>query len=110
MGGFHMIGSGRDKVLPLHLLCSSPCGRWPGCMRLSCCPCACGHRLSSMPCDMAQATCCYVAPQIESEEDLRKAAAVVQELALDGLIITGGDDSNTNAAVLANFFLATGGG
>ena len=46
--------------------------------------------------------------QIESEEDLRKAASVAQELALDGLVVAGGDDSNTNAAVLANFFLAAG--
>ena len=57
-GGFHMIGSGRDKI--------------------------------------------------ESAEDLERAAAAVTDLALDGLIVAGGDDSNTNAAVLAEYFLARG--
>ncbi len=46
--------------------------------------------------------------KIESQEDLKKAAAVVGELDLDGLVVCGGDDSNTNAAVLAEFFKASG--
>lgn len=46
--------------------------------------------------------------KIESQEDLNKAAAVVEELDLDGLVVCGGDDSNTNAAVLAEFFKAKG--
>lgn len=46
--------------------------------------------------------------KIEKQEDLQKAADVAQELQLDGLIVCGGDDSNTNAAVLAEFFKAKG--
>ena len=57
-GGFHMIGSGRDKI--------------------------------------------------ETPEQLKKAADTVQRLGLDGLVVCGGDDSNTNAAVLAEYFLAQG--
>ena len=47
--------------------------------------------------------------KIEKAEDLQKAADVAQELRLDGLIVCGGDDSNTNAAVLAEFFKSKGG-
>jgi len=47
--------------------------------------------------------------KIEKVEDLQKAADVTQELRLDGLIVCGGDDSNTNAAVLAEFFKSKGG-
>lgn len=43
--------------------------------------------------------------KIESEEQLASALKTVQTLKLDGLIIVGGDDSNTNAAVLAEYFL-----
>ena len=57
-GGFHMIGSGRDKI--------------------------------------------------ETPEQLKKAAETVRRLGLDGLVVCGGDDSNTNAAVLAEYFLAQG--
>ncbi len=46
--------------------------------------------------------------KIEKAEDLQKAADVAQELNLDGLIVCGGDDSNTNAAVLAEFFKSKG--
>lgn len=42
--------------------------------------------------------------KIESDEQLEKARANVEALNLDGLIVIGGDDSNTNAAVLAEFF------
>ena len=44
--------------------------------------------------------------KIESQQDLQKAAVTVQNLDLDGLIVVGGDDSNTNAAVLAEYFLS----
>ena len=44
--------------------------------------------------------------KIEKPEDLQKASNVAQELRLDGLVVCGGDDSNTNAAVLAEFFKA----
>lgn len=59
MGGFHMIGSGRDKI--------------------------------------------------EKEEELAAALKVAIERDLDGLVIIGGDDSNTNAAHLAEYFLKNGG-
>ena len=44
--------------------------------------------------------------------DAERAAAAmslqVQAMELDGLIVIGGDDSNTNAAVLAEYFLRKG--
>ena len=46
--------------------------------------------------------------KIEKAEDLQRAADVAQELRLDGLIVCGGDDSNTNAAILAEFFKSKG--
>ena len=46
--------------------------------------------------------------KISKEEDLEKALECCNSLALDGLIIIGGDDSNTNAAILANFFQEKG--
>jgi len=47
--------------------------------------------------------------KIESEEQLAKCLEVSKELALDGLVVVGGDDSNTNAAVLAEYFEQHGG-
>eukprot|EP01029_Cantina_marsupialis_P016395 TRINITY_DN36492_c0_g1_i1.p1 TRINITY_DN36492_c0_g1~~TRINITY_DN36492_c0_g1_i1.p1 ORF type:complete len:546 (+),score=170.07 TRINITY_DN36492_c0_g1_i1:62-1699(+) len=58
MGGFDMIGSGRDKI--------------------------------------------------ESEEQFAESQRFAEELKLDGIIVIGGDDSNTNAAVLAEKFAANG--
>ncbi|KAL4442020.1 hypothetical protein ABPG77_011281 [Micractinium sp. CCAP 211/92] len=58
LGGFHMIGSGRDAI-------SKP-------------------------------------------EQLAAAEKTCVELELDGLVVIGGDDSNTNAAVLAEYFLKQG--
>ena len=58
MGGFDMIGSGRDKI--------------------------------------------------ESAEQFAGCLDVAARLDLDGVVIIGGDDSNTNAAVLAEFFAARG--
>ncbi len=46
--------------------------------------------------------------KIETSEQLDATLKVVQNLQLDGLVIIGGDDSNTNAAVLAEFFLQKG--
>ncbi len=46
--------------------------------------------------------------KIEKPEQFLKAAEVVQALQLDGLVIVGGDDSNTNAALMAEFFLSKG--
>ena len=54
LGGFNMIGSGRDKI--------------------------------------------------ETKEDLDKALITAKKLDLDGFVIIGGDDSNTNAAYLAEYF------
>ena len=58
LGGFHYLGSGRDKI--------------------------------------------------EKPEHLQKAATTCVELQLDGLVVAGGDDSNTNACILAEYFLAQG--
>ena len=57
-GGFHLIGSGRDKI--------------------------------------------------ERPDQLDAAAASCAKLALDGLVVIGGDDSNSNACILAEHFLQTG--
>ncbi len=46
--------------------------------------------------------------KIETPEQLQGAFRVVKELKLDGLVIIGGDDSNTNAAYLAQYFLDQG--
>lgn len=46
--------------------------------------------------------------KIETEEQLESALATVEELKLDGLVVVGGDDSNTNAAVMAEYFRAHG--
>eukprot|EP01059_Diplonema_ambulator_P034439 TRINITY_DN7710_c0_g1_i1.p1 TRINITY_DN7710_c0_g1~~TRINITY_DN7710_c0_g1_i1.p1 ORF type:complete len:1121 (+),score=310.78 TRINITY_DN7710_c0_g1_i1:87-3449(+) len=46
--------------------------------------------------------------KIETKEQFNMARQSVLKLALDGLVICGGDDSNTNAALLADYFLATG--
>lgn len=43
--------------------------------------------------------------KIETDEQFHKSAKTVKELNLDGLIIIGGDDSNTNAALLAEYFI-----
>ncbi len=44
--------------------------------------------------------------KIESEQQLKAALNSCTELKLDGLVVIGGDDSNTNAAVMAEHFLA----
>lgn len=43
--------------------------------------------------------------KIETAEQFAAAAKTVESLDLDGLVIVGGDDSNTNAAFLAEFFI-----
>ena len=42
--------------------------------------------------------------KIESDADLAAALKTVTDLALDGLVVIGGDDSNTNAAMLGQYF------
>lgn len=44
--------------------------------------------------------------KIETPEQFDSALKAVLSLELDGLVIIGGDDSNTNAALLAEYFLA----
>ena len=44
--------------------------------------------------------------KIEKAEDLQKVVDVVKKNGIDGVVIIGGDDSNTNAAVLAEYFKA----
>jgi diphosphate-dependent phosphofructokinase len=44
--------------------------------------------------------------KIETKEQLNAAKKTIESMRLDGLVIIGGDDSNTNAAVLAEYFLA----
>lgn len=44
--------------------------------------------------------------KLETEEQFKAAEKTVLELNLDGLIIIGGDDSNTNAAHLAEYFIS----
>jgi len=46
--------------------------------------------------------------KIETEEQLAASLKTVSDHDLDGLVIIGGDDSNTNAAVLAEYFLNKG--
>ncbi len=46
--------------------------------------------------------------KIESEEQMQKAASHLLHLKIDALVIVGGDDSNTNAALLAEYFMREG--
>ncbi len=46
--------------------------------------------------------------KIETEEQLQASLSTMKALNLTGLVIIGGDDSNTNAAILAEYFLAHG--
>lgn len=46
--------------------------------------------------------------KIETEEQFAKSLATVESLKLNGLVVIGGDDSNTNAALLAEYFIEKG--
>jgi pyrophosphate--fructose-6-phosphate 1-phosphotransferase len=46
--------------------------------------------------------------KIETQEQMASVLKVCENLKLHGLVIIGGDDSNTNAAFLAEYFLAQG--
>lgn len=46
--------------------------------------------------------------KIETPEQLLKCKEACEKNSLDGLLIVGGDDSNTNAAILADYFLSSG--
>lgn len=43
--------------------------------------------------------------KIETAEQLKATLKTARDLKLDGLVVIGGDDSNTNAAVMAEYFL-----
>ncbi len=43
--------------------------------------------------------------KIETKEQLEKSLKTANDLNLDGIVIIGGDDSNTNAAILAEYFV-----
>ena len=46
--------------------------------------------------------------KLETTDQFDRCIAVIQKLQLDAVVIIGGDDSNTNAAVLAEYFLSKG--
>lgn len=46
--------------------------------------------------------------KIETPEQLQKSLEVVKTHKIDALVVIGGDDSNTNAALLAEYFLKNG--
>ncbi|MDX9956877.1 MAG: diphosphate--fructose-6-phosphate 1-phosphotransferase [Spirochaetia bacterium] len=46
--------------------------------------------------------------KIETPEQFAKSAATARQLGLDAVVVIGGDDSNTNAALLSEYFLAEG--
>ena len=46
--------------------------------------------------------------KIETPEQFAAAQKAVETLQLDGLVVVGGDDSNTNAALLAEYFKSNG--
>lgn len=46
--------------------------------------------------------------KIETKEQMEASKKVAESLDLDGLIVIGGDDSNTNAAILAEYFESSG--
>ncbi|MCX7775703.1 MAG: diphosphate--fructose-6-phosphate 1-phosphotransferase [Spirochaetaceae bacterium] len=46
--------------------------------------------------------------KIETPEQFEKSLATATALGLDGLVVIGGDDSNTNAALLSEYFIQQG--
>ena len=46
--------------------------------------------------------------KIETDDQLSASRATCEKLGLDGLVVIGGDDSNTNAAVLSEYFVEHG--
>ncbi len=46
--------------------------------------------------------------KIETEQQLQSSLKTARDLELDGLVVIGGDDSNTNAALIAEYFLQHG--
>ncbi len=48
--------------------------------------------------------------KLEEPEQFDKGLAILKELGIEALVIIGGDDSNTNACVLAEYYLTKGAG
>jgi len=48
--------------------------------------------------------------KLETEEQFEKGLKILKELDIKALVIIGGDDSNTNACVLAEYYAQTGAG
>jgi pyrophosphate--fructose-6-phosphate 1-phosphotransferase len=48
--------------------------------------------------------------KIETPQQFASSLETVKKLSLDAVVVIGGDDSNTNAALLAEYFLANGAG
>ncbi len=48
--------------------------------------------------------------KLESEEQFEKSLSVCKKYGIDGVVIIGGDDSNTNGAILAEWFKKKGSG
>ncbi len=48
--------------------------------------------------------------KLEKKEQFDKGLEILRELGITALVIIGGDDSNTNAAILAEYYKATGAG
>ncbi len=46
--------------------------------------------------------------KLEKEEQFEKGLEIIRELGIKAIVIIGGDDSNTNACVLAEYYLAKG--
>ncbi|TVR55795.1 MAG: diphosphate--fructose-6-phosphate 1-phosphotransferase, partial [Spirochaetaceae bacterium] len=46
--------------------------------------------------------------KIETDEQFARSLEVCTEIGVDALVVIGGDDSNTNAALLAEYFIASG--
>jgi len=51
---------------------------------------------------------CSGRDKIEKPDQFEKSLKYCESLKLDGLVVIGGDDSNTNAALLAEYFLSKG--
>ena len=51
---------------------------------------------------------CSGRDKIEKPDQFEKSLQHCESLKLDGLVVIGGDDSNTNAALLAEYFLKMG--
>ena len=45
-------------------------------------------------------------PKLETEEQFEKGLQIIRELGIKAIVIIGGDDSNTNACVLAEYYAA----